>query len=80
MMYNFIFIILDSLKKNKLEDYFFDKNVQSILKKITGLNYDKVFRAKQTTIEPDKFKFATEDQLKEVIIMYIFKKCKLCVI
>lgn len=65
-------LILAAFTKKRLEDYFFDKNVQAILKKITGLNYEKLFSPRQMEIEPDKFEFVTEEKLKKVINFIYF--------
>ncbi|GFW72470.1 28S ribosomal protein S22, mitochondrial [Trichonephila clavipes] len=55
-----------SVHKKKLETLFINKEAQRILKKITGLDYDKVFSPAQTEIESTKYEFVTEKKLKEL--------------
>ena len=48
--------------------FFMDKNVQSLLKKLTGFDKQKVFRHRRTMqrTDPPKYVFLTDEQLKEV--------------
>ncbi|GFT23952.1 28S ribosomal protein S22, mitochondrial [Nephila pilipes] len=54
------------VNKRKLETLFINKEVQKVLKKITGLDYDKVFAPVETEIESNKYEFVTEKRLKEL--------------
>ena len=51
-----------------LEMCFLDPEVQSILKKITQLDVEKVFPTKKQTIKPPKYKLLTDEQVEEVSI------------
>ncbi|KAG0703012.1 28S ribosomal protein S22, mitochondrial [Chionoecetes opilio] len=46
---------------------FFDTNVQDILKRVTGRNYNKIFRRRfdENKLKPPKYEFLTEGQLNE---------------
>ncbi|GBN50723.1 28S ribosomal protein S22, mitochondrial [Araneus ventricosus] len=52
--------------KKTLEKLFINTDVQKILKKITGLDHEKIFAPSKTELEPPKFEFATESRLKEL--------------
>ena len=51
----------------KKENIFFDQEVQNLLKRLTGLNYDKVFRARKLGKDPKRpiYQFMTEAELEE---------------
>ncbi|XP_054714901.1 28S ribosomal protein S22, mitochondrial-like [Uloborus diversus] len=53
-------------QKKRMEDFFFDHKVQSILKKITGVNYEKIFKPRKQKLTPYTYEFATENRLKEL--------------
>lgn len=44
--------------------------MQEILKKITGLYYEKVFARRQMKPEPEKFEFVTQEKLKKVYLLH----------
>ncbi|MPC41021.1 28S ribosomal protein S22, mitochondrial [Portunus trituberculatus] len=47
---------------------FFDSKVQEILKRVTGRNYDKIFRRRydEKKLNPPKYEFLTEEELGEL--------------
>ncbi|KAK8400020.1 hypothetical protein O3P69_003011 [Scylla paramamosain] len=47
---------------------FFDPNVQEILKRVTGRNYDKIFRRRydEKRLSPPKYEFLTDEELGEL--------------
>ena len=49
------------------ESIFFEQEVQNLLKRLTGLNYDKVFRARKLGKDPVRpiYQFMTEEELLE---------------
>ncbi|CAL1298787.1 unnamed protein product [Larinioides sclopetarius] len=55
-----------NLTKKKLETLFINKDVQKILKKITGVDHEKIFAPSKTELEPPKYEFATEKRLKQL--------------
>jgi len=52
----------------KRETMFFQPSVQSLLQKLTGMDYDKVFRRRRLGDAPERpvYQFMTEEELREV--------------
>lgn len=49
-----------------IEDHYLNPSVQQILKRITGLDYDKVFRPIQQPLQPPEYQFVTDKQLEKM--------------
>ena len=49
------------------ENLFFNSEVQALLKKLTGLNYEKVYSRKKLGNEPQRpiYQFMTDEELNE---------------
>ncbi|XP_055934905.1 28S ribosomal protein S22, mitochondrial-like [Argiope bruennichi] len=59
--------------QKKLETLFINKDVQKILKKITGLDHEKIFAPSKTELESPKYEFVTEKRLSELQTLAIAK-------
>lgn len=53
-------------KDKKVEELFIKPEIQKILKKITTLDYDKVFASTPGPLVPHKYEFVTDKRLKEL--------------
>lgn len=62
---SYVAVVIDSAASKK----FIDGNIQKLLKQLTGLNLDKVFRARALgqRQSPPVYKFMTTEQIQEVI-------------
>ncbi|XP_070561521.1 small ribosomal subunit protein mS22-like [Ptychodera flava] len=46
---------------------FADESVQNILKRITGMDFEKVFKPAKTKLKPPKYKLVSEERLQELL-------------
>lgn len=49
-----------------IEDHYLNPHVQQILKRITGLDYEKVFHPIQQPLQPPEYKFVTDKELEKM--------------
>jgi len=53
--------------RQKKDDLFFDEDVQTLLKELTGLNYEKIFRVRKMgqAVQKPVYQFMTEEEIQE---------------
>lgn len=60
--------IFFSLSEHDPAPIFFDQKVQELLKRVTGMDFDKIFRGRlnEKVLEVPKYEFLTDSELEEV--------------
>ena len=56
-------------------EFFFDENIQQLLDRITGRDYDKIFRSRKLgqKLEPPKYELLTEDEINQLKVEFEMK-------
>ena len=58
---------------------FDDEQVEELLKRITGRDFDKIFAIRVEELEVPKYQLMSDDQLQEVLSVYIANVCVIAV-
>lgn len=61
---------------------FDDEQVEELLKRMTGRDFDKIFAIRMEELEVPKYQLMSDDQLQEVLFVYkgmvLYSQCCLC--